>query len=107
MRAIRKGLQGCRHSGGELQGRVGPGPGKRSTCAMTKRWPWPINHVILKNACKEIAHLEGQGGLTFMAKWNYELAGNSCHIHASLWNKARHQVAVFQDRQGRRTACRS
>ncbi len=42
-------------------------------------------HVILKNACKEIALLQGKA-ITFMAKWRYDLAGNSCHIHSSLWD---------------------
>jgi glutamine synthetase len=40
-------------------------------------------HVILKNACKEIAWLNGKA-VSFMAKWDYGLAGNSCHIHQSL-----------------------
>ena len=42
-------------------------------------------HVILKNGAKEIAHQEGQA-ITFMAKYNYGLAGNSSHIHNSLWS---------------------
>jgi glutamine synthetase len=41
-------------------------------------------HVILKNGAKEIAHSEGKA-ITFMAKYNYALAGNSSHIHNSLW----------------------
>jgi glutamine synthetase len=44
-------------------------------------------HVILKNGVKEIAHLQGKA-VTFMAKWRYDLAGSSCHIHMSLWDKA-------------------
>src|SRR6185369_12950451 len=42
-------------------------------------------HVILKNGCKEIAWSLGKA-ITFMAKWNYALAGNSSHIHQSLWS---------------------
>ena len=42
-------------------------------------------HVILKNGCKEIAHSLGQA-VTFMAKWRYDLAGSSSHIHASIWD---------------------
>jgi len=42
------------------------------------------NHVIVKNACKEIAWSRGKS-LTFMAKWNNESAGSSSHIHQSLW----------------------
>src|SRR5690606_8662983 len=42
-------------------------------------------HVVLKNGAKEIAHAEGKA-ISFMAKYNYELAGNSSHIHNSLWS---------------------
>ncbi|RRI07813.1 glutamine synthetase [Mesorhizobium tamadayense] len=42
-------------------------------------------HVILKNGAKEIAHSEGKA-ISFMAKYNYGLAGNSSHIHNSLWS---------------------
>lgn len=42
-------------------------------------------HVILKNGAKEIAHSEGKA-ISFMAKYDYELAGNSSHIHNSLWS---------------------
>ena len=42
-------------------------------------------HVILKNGAKEIAHFEGKA-ITFMAKYNYDLAGSSSHIHNSLWS---------------------
>jgi glutamine synthetase len=42
-------------------------------------------HVIMKNGIKEIAFLKDRS-VTFMAKWAYELAGSSCHIHASLWD---------------------
>ena len=40
-------------------------------------------HVIYKNGVKEIAFLQGKA-VTFMAKWDYGLAGSSCHIHSSL-----------------------
>ena len=40
------------------------------------------NHVVYKNAAKEIAAQHGKS-LTFMAKYD-EREGNSCHIHLSL-----------------------
>jgi glutamine synthetase len=46
------------------------------------------NHVIYKNGAKEIAHLNGCS-ITFMAKPDHEWIGNSCHIHASLWQDGR------------------
>ncbi|APH73780.1 glutamine synthetase family protein [Aquibium oceanicum] len=42
-------------------------------------------HVILKNGAKEIAHQMGKA-VSFMAKYNFDLAGNSSHIHNSLWS---------------------
>ena len=40
------------------------------------------NHVVYKNAAKEIAAAHGKS-LTFMAKYD-EREGNSCHVHLSL-----------------------
>jgi glutamine synthetase len=54
-------------------------------------------HVVLKNGAKEIAHLEGKA-ISFMAKYNYELAGNSSHIHNSLWS-ADGKTPLFFDRE--------
>lgn len=44
-------------------------------------------HVIYKNAAKEIAIAAGVG-LTFMAKLSEDLAGNSFHLHTSLWDES-------------------
>lgn len=43
------------------------------------------NHVIIKQAVKEIAWAEGQS-VTFMAKYADAPAGSSCHVHQSLWS---------------------
>ncbi|MEM1316404.1 MAG: glutamine synthetase family protein, partial [Pseudomonadota bacterium] len=40
-------------------------------------------HVIAKNGIKEIAWAKGHAA-SFMAKWSYEHAGSSCHVHQSL-----------------------
>ena len=40
-------------------------------------------NLIYKNAAKEIAHLHGRS-VTFMAKWNWDDTGSSCHVHSSL-----------------------
>jgi glutamine synthetase len=42
-------------------------------------------HVVYKLAAKEIAFARGHA-ITFMAKWDAALAGNSLHIHMSLWS---------------------
>ncbi len=51
-------------------------------------------HVIMKNAIKEIAWKAGQS-VTFMAKWNHDLAGSSCHVHQSLWDRERRRNLFF------------
>ncbi len=48
-------------------------------------------HVIYKQAAKEIAHREG-ASLTFMAKWSAAHAGNSLHVHMSLWDAEGHPL---------------
>ena len=42
------------------------------------------NHVIVKQAIKEIAHARGKS-VTFMAKYDHRKAGSSSHVHQSLW----------------------
>jgi glutamine synthetase len=58
-------------------------------------------HVILKNGAKEIAEQEGKA-ITFMAKYNYGLAGNSSHIHNSLWS-ADGKTPLFFDKSAKWT----
>lgn len=50
-------------------------------------------HTIYKHAAKEIAMFSGHC-LTFMAKLDENLAGNSMHLHSSLWRSA-DDSAVF------------
>ncbi|PLX35927.1 MAG: glutamine synthetase [Hyphomicrobiales bacterium] len=86
MRTIRKGLQGAAIPVENSKGEWGPGQEEinvRYDDALTMA----DNHVILKNGIKEMAHF-AEKAVTFMAKWRTELAGSSCHIHASLWDKA-------------------
>ncbi len=53
------------------------------------------NHVVIKNACKEIAWSKGKS-ITFMAKWHMASAGSSSHVHQSLWSKE--GEALFYDK---------
>jgi glutamine synthetase len=85
MRAIRNGLYGAgiavENSKGEAwagQEEINVKYGPALTTA--------DDHVITKNACKEIAWAQGKA-LTFMAKYDYAAAGSSCHVHQSLWTK--------------------
>jgi glutamine synthetase len=54
-------------------------------------------HVIIKNGCKEIAWSKGKA-ITFLAKWNYNAAGSSSHIHQSLWS-ADGKTPLFFDKE--------
>ena len=97
MRAIRNGLQGAGIPVENSKGEWGPGQEEinvRYTDALTMA----DRHVVLKNACKEIALLHGKA-ITFMAKWAYDLAGNSSHVHMSLWDTEARQ-ALFADPDG-------
>ncbi len=51
-------------------------------------------HCIYKQAAKELAMQQGMS-VTFMAKVDEKLAGNSCHIHSSLWRGADASESVF------------
>ncbi len=51
-------------------------------------------HVLYKHAAKEIAAAQGLA-VTFMAKWAQEHAGNSMHLHASLWEAPEGRHSVF------------
>jgi glutamine synthetase len=97
MRAIRNGLQAAGIPVENSKGEWGPGQEEinvRYADALTMA----DRHVILKNAVKEIAHLNGHA-VTFMAKWRYDLAGSSCHIHASL--RGQDGTPLFRDAEAR------
>jgi glutamine synthetase len=44
-------------------------------------------HVIYKNGAKEIAGLLGRS-ITFMAKYDMNEGGSSCHVHSSVWDES-------------------
>ena len=85
MRAVRKHLQASGIPVENSKGEWGPGQEEinvRYADALTMA----DRHVIMKNGIKEIAHLQGKA-VTFMAKWDYGLAGSSSHVHMSLAGK--------------------
>jgi len=53
---------------------------------------------VYKLAAKEIAHFNGRS-VSFMAKYDFNDTGSSCHIHSSLWSMDG-QTAVFDDHHG-------
>jgi glutamine synthetase len=98
MRAIRNGLQDAGIPVENSKGEWGPGQAEINV-RYADALEMADRHVVLKNGIKEIAHLAGKS-VTFMAKWHYELAGNSCHVHSSVWDAAGTQP-LFYDKDGR------
>lgn len=86
MQAIRNGLQAAGIPVENSKGETGSGQVEinvRYADALTMA----DRHVILKNGIKEIADAQGKA-ITFMAKYKYDQAGSSGHIHSSLWDAA-------------------
>jgi glutamine synthetase len=84
MRAIRNGLQGAGVPVENSKGEWGPGQ-EEINVQYAEALEMADRHAIIKNGCKEIAHGLGRA-ITFMAKWDYGMAGSSCHVHQSLWS---------------------
>ncbi|MCP1121520.1 glutamine synthetase family protein [Robbsia andropogonis] len=84
MRPIRNGLYEAGVPIECSKGEGGPGQGE-----INVRYADPLlmadHHVLIKHGSKEIAEQHCKA-ITYMAKWNYQLAGSSCHIHSSLWS---------------------
>ena len=85
MRALRNGLAGAGIPVECSKGEWGPGQ-EEINVRYADILDMADRHVIIKNGAKEMAHLQGKA-VTFMSKWDYGLAGNSSHIHMSLWGK--------------------
>ena len=85
MRAIRNGLMGAGVPVENSKGEWGPGQ-EEINVRYADVLDMADRHVIMKNGIKEMAHLQGKA-VTFMAKWDYGLAGSSSHVHMSLWSK--------------------
>ena len=94
MRAIRNGLYGAGIPVENTKGEASAGQEE-----LNIRYDEPLtsadNHSIAKHGCKEIAWQKGKS-VTFMAKWNYDAAGSSCHVHQSLAS-ARDGSPLFYD----------
>ena len=84
MRALRNGLAGAGIRVENSKGEWGPGQ-EEINVKYDEALGMADTHVIIKNGAKEIAYGLGKA-ITFMAKWDYGMAGNSSHIHQSLWS---------------------
>ena len=95
MRAIRKGLQGAGIPVENSKGEWGPGQ-EEINVRYSDALEMADRHAILKNGIKEIAWLQGKA-VTFMAKWDYGLAGSSSQVEEGVpWTPASHRRIFAQ-----------
>ncbi|MCF8511229.1 MAG: glutamine synthetase family protein [Rhodobacteraceae bacterium] len=85
MRAVRNGLYGAGIPVENTKGEADSGQ-HEVNYKYSDALDTADNHVIVKQAVKEIAHAQGKS-VTFMAKYDHRKAGSSSHIHQSLWTK--------------------
>ena len=85
MRAVRNGLYGAGIPVENSKGEADAGQ-EEINYRYSDALDTADNHVIVKNAVKEIAWTKGKS-VTFMAKYDHRKAGSSSHIHQSLWSK--------------------
>ena len=97
IRAIRNGMDGAGIPVEFSKGEWGPGQAEINL-KYAEALEMADRHAIYKNGVKEIAYLQGKA-VTFMAKWDTALAGNSCHVHVSLRDAASGAPA-FADASG-------
>ncbi|MDB5526371.1 MAG: glutamine synthetase GlnA protein [Rhizobium sp.] len=97
MRAIRNGLQGAGIPVENSKGEASAGQ-EEINVRYAEALDMADRHSIIKNGCKEIAWARGKA-ITFLAKWNYNAAGSSSHIHQSLWSLE--GKPLFFDHKGR------
>ncbi|AWD21455.1 glutamine synthetase family protein [Fuscovulum blasticum] len=83
MRAVRNGLYGAGIPVENTKGEADAGQ-HEVNYKYSDALDTADNHVIVKQAVKEIAHAAGKA-VTFMAKYDHRKAGSSSHIHQSLW----------------------
>ena len=86
MRAVRNGLYGAGIPVENSKGEADAGQ-EEVNYRYSDALDTADNHVIIKNAIKEIAWSKGKS-VTFMAKYDHCRAGSSSHIHQSLWTMA-------------------
>ena len=55
------------------------------------------NHILIKNAVKEIAYKNNRAA-SFMAKYNKDVCGSSCHIHNSLFGTKSKKNIFYDDK---------
>jgi glutamine synthetase len=95
IRAIRNHMDACGIPVESSKGEWAPGQ-EEINFKYAEALDMADRHVLYKNGAKEIAYLQGKA-VSFMAKLGYDLAGNSCHLHSSLWD-AKSNTPLFYDK---------
>ena len=104
MRAIRNGMNGARVPIESSKGEWSRGQ-HEINFTYAKPLAMGDRHVLFKHGIKEIADQYGKA-VSFMAKYSPTEAGNSCHIHMSLW-KGERNLVWEADKQSRGTRKRN
>jgi glutamine synthetase len=91
MRAIRNGMTAARVPVESSKGEWSRG---QHEINFTYDRPLPMAdmHVLFKQGVREMAEQHGKA-VTFMSKYSATEAGNSCHVHMSLWKGAKNLFA--------------
>ena len=105
MRAVRKQLQASGIPVENSKGEWGPGQ-EEINVKYADALTMADRHVVMKNAIKEIAYAQGKA-VTFMAKWDFGLAGSSSHIHMSLAKGGKNAFIDTKDALGMSTLMKS
>ncbi len=95
IRAIRNGMDAAGIEVEFSKGEWSPGQ-EEINLRYTDALAMADRHAIYKNGAKEIAYLQGKA-ITFMAKLREDQAGNSCHVHSSLWEDKTMTPAFVDD----------
>lgn len=105
MRAIRNGMTAARVPVESSKGEWSRG---QHEINFTYAEPLPMAdmHVLFKQGVKEIAEQHGKA-VTFMAKYSAAEAGNSCHIHMSLWKGGKNLFWEKSEARGPKSGTRS
>ncbi|MEO6012631.1 MAG: glutamine synthetase family protein [Devosia sp.] len=98
MRALRKQLTASGIPVENSKGEWGPGQ-EEINVKYAEALVMADRHVVIKNATKEIAWLQDKA-VTFMAKWDFGLAGSSSHIHMSLAKGGKNAFIDSKDSRG-------
>lgn len=95
IRDIRRGLQGAGVPVEFSKGEAGRGQHEINLAYATAT-EMADRNTIYKNAAKEIADQHGRA-LTFMAKYDMNEVGSSCHIHSSLWDRGNERSLMWDE----------